>query len=182
MNRTLSSTWFLVATALCCGLTVAFASWLADESSNGVRALAALSGLGFGLAIMLLIAWVLDEEDTPAVSRPAEPAPPGWVTAARAPTPATRPSSPQPTELRESAPAVLTVRLEEGRALREQLQPGASDARVAAWIESVRHSLERERPGVVGYFNALGTRVYADDVERLDAHLGRLATIVRDFL
>jgi hypothetical protein len=35
---------------------------------------------------------------------------------------------------------------------------------------------------VVGYFNALSTRGYADDVERLDARLRRLVTIVRDFL
>jgi hypothetical protein len=35
---------------------------------------------------------------------------------------------------------------------------------------------------VLGYFDALAARRYADDRERLDAHLGRLATVVRDFL
>lgn len=170
MSRTLSSPWFLAATALCCGLTVAFASWLADDSSDGVRALAAVSGLGFGLAIVLLVAWVLEHEDAPQVAAPstagwpAQPAPPVWPTAAPAPATA------------------LTPRLEEGRALHEELEPGASDARVGLWIESVRHAIEQERPGVAGYFNALGGRRYADDVERLDAHLARLATIVRDFL
>src|SRR5438309_11358141 len=33
---------------------------------------------------------------------------------------------------------------------------------------------EGHRPRVVSYFNALSTRGYADHVERLDAHLGRL--------
>jgi hypothetical protein len=187
MNRPLSSTWFLVATALCCGLTVAFASWLADESSDGVRALAALSGLGFGLAIMLLVAWMLDGAGLPrddaapaAEAAPAERASPARPVAAPAPLPpaaTARPSSPQAT-----APTALSLRLEAGRALREQLEPGMSDTRVGVWIEGVRYSLAEHRPGVAGYFNALSTRGYADDAERLDAHLGRLSTIVRDFV
>jgi len=187
MNRTMSSTWFLVATALCCGLTVAFASWLAVESSDGVRALAALSGLGFGVAIMLLVAWTLDGADLPggdtapaAESRRGERASLARPVAAPAPMPPT--ATARPSSLRATAPTALSLRLEEGQALREQLEPGASDARVGVWIERVRYSIAEHRPGVVGYFNALSTRGYADDVERLDAHLGRLATIGRDFL
>ena len=183
----MSSTWFLVATALCCGLTVALASWLADESSDGVRALAALSGLGFGVAIMLLVAWTLDGADLPggdtapaAESRRGERASLARPVAAPAPMPPT--ATARPSSLRATAPTALSLRLEEGQALREQLEPGASDARVGVWIESVRYSIEEHRPGVVGYFNALSTRGYADDVERLDAHLGRLLRIVRDFL
>jgi hypothetical protein len=76
----------------------------------------------------------------------------------------------------------LTRRLEEGRALREDVGPGTVDARVEAWIEAVRRTIEQHRPGVVGYFDALGARTYTDDGDRLDAHIGRLATIVRDFL
>ena len=187
MNRTLGSTWFLVSTALCCGLTVAFASWLAVESPDGVRALAALSGLGFGVAIMLLVAWLLDGEDPPradaastAVSGAAGPAPPAWPTAVPAQMPTT--ATARPPSLQAAAQTALNLRHAEGRALHEQLEPGAFDARVGAWIDSVRQTIEQHRPGVVGYFNALGTRGYADDVERLDAHLGRLATIVGDFL
>jgi hypothetical protein len=185
MNRTMSSTWFLVATALCCGVTVAFTSWLADESSDGVRALAALSGLGFGLAIMLLVAWALDSADPPRVevapaagARPAEPAPSAWPGAAPGPLPTTA----RPPSFEITAPAALGLRVEEGRALREQLEPGLSDARVGAWIDDVRRSIEEHRPGAVGYFDALSARGYADDVARLDAHLGRLATIARDFV
>jgi hypothetical protein len=187
MNRTLGSTWFLVSTALCCGLTVAFTSWLAVESPDGVRALAALSGLGFGLAIMLLVAWVLDGEDPPradaastAVPRAVEPAPPARPAAVPAQMPTT--ATARLPSLQAAAQTSFSVRLEEGRALREELEPGAFDARVGTWIDSVRQTIEQHRPGVAGYFNALGTRGYADDVERLDAHLGRLATIVRDFL
>jgi hypothetical protein len=187
INRTLGSTWFLVSTALCCGLTVAFTSWLAVESSDGVRALAALSGLGFGVAIMLLIAWVLDGRDparadaaSTAVSGAAEPAPPAWPTAAPAQMPTTATAGPP--SLQAAVQTPLDLRLEEGRSLRDQLEPGAFDARVGAWIDSVRQTIEQDRPGVVGYFDALSTRGYADDVERLDAHLGRLATIIRDFI
>jgi hypothetical protein len=187
INRTLGSTWFLVSTALCCGLTVAFTSWLAVESSDGVRALAALSGLGFGVAIMLLVAWVLDGRDparadaaSTAVSGAAEPAPPAWPTAAPAQMPTTATAGPP--SLQAAVQTPLDLRLEEGRSLRDQLEPGAFDARVGAWIDSVRQTIEQDRPGVVGYFDALSTRGYADDVERLDAHLGRLATIIRDFI
>jgi hypothetical protein len=76
----------------------------------------------------------------------------------------------------------LTRRLEEGRALREELDQGTVDARVEAWIEAVRRTIEQHKPGVVGYFDALSARTYTDDGDRLDAHIGRLATIVRDFL
>jgi hypothetical protein len=187
INRTLGSTWFLVSTVLCCGLTVAFTSWLAVESPGGVRALAALSGLGFGVAIMLLVAWVLDREDPPradaastAVSGAAEPAPPARPVAV--PAHMTTTATARPPSLQGAAQTAFNLRLEEGRALREELEPGAFDARVGVWIDSVRQTIEQHRPGVVGYFNALSTRGYADDVERLDAHLARLATVVRDFL
>ena len=49
-------------------------------------------------------------------------------------------------------------------------------------LEPDRLSVERHAAGAVGYFNALGSRSYGGDADRLDAHIGRLATIVRDFL
>jgi hypothetical protein len=173
MYRIVASTWFLVSTAVCCGVAVAFTSWIAEDSADGVRLLAALLGLGAGLAVMLLVAWALAGEHSPpaaaAASAPVlEPTP---VTAA-APEPAAR----------ADARDALTRRVDEGRTLREELAPGASDARVAYWIESARETVERQKPGVAGYFDALATRPYADDAERLDAYVRRLETIVRDFL
>jgi hypothetical protein len=151
-----------------------------------MRVVAGLIGLGAGLAIMLLIAWALEDERPPrpgvapaAVTSPAEPATaPTIASAPPAATTAIVPPAPVPT----LAPAALGRCLAEGRALREELQPGTSDARVGAWIESVRETLEQHKPGVAGYFSALGARSYADDADRLEAHTGRLATIVRDFL
>jgi len=64
---------------------------------------------------------------------------------------------------------LLARRLDDGRALRGQLRPGSTDPRVDMWIEEVRTMIERWRPGVAGYFNALARRVYADDALRLDA-------------
>lgn len=171
MVRIMQSRWFLLWTAVCCGLVVAFATWAAAGSSGAVRVVAALVGLAAGLGVMLLVAWALaPEERSPAAeaqtavfSPPPEPVsqPPAAATPDRGP---------------------LTEQLEEGRALRAELDTGASDARVDAWIADVRGALERQRPGVAGYFGALAGRAYADDAEKLDAHIARLATIVHEFL
>lgn len=187
MPRTAASPWFLLATALCSGLVVAFASWLAEDSSDGVRATAALVGLGIALAFMLSIAWALDTDEPSEAatvrSTGVKPAPTAWPTAvsdpADGPEASTVVAAPSPSEAAGSA---FTGRLEEGRALREELEPGTSDARVGVWIEGVRHTIEQYKPGLLGFFNALGARTYADDCDRLDAHVRRLATIIRDFV
>jgi hypothetical protein len=169
MERVLSSTWFLASTAACCGLSAAFTTWLAQDSSSGVRLLAALIGLAAGLAVMLLFAWAAaDETDAsaPVASTPVS----------TPPEPVRTVEQPQPGD----AHGVLALRLEEGRALSEELEPGAADPRVGSWIEGVRQSIEQRRPGLAGYFNQLAQRAYADDRVRLDAHLRRLETIVRD--
>jgi hypothetical protein len=134
---------------------------------------------------MLFVAWALDgERRSEAVAAPragvaASPTarPTGAPDAAFAPT-MSRAAAPSSDVARDA----LTRRLEEGRALREELDPGTVDARVGAWIEGVRRTIEQHKPGVVGYFDALSARRYTDDGDRLDAHIGRLATIVRDFL
>jgi hypothetical protein len=165
MNHILASRWFLVSTTICCAVGVAFTSWLARDSSGGVRVVAALIGLVAALAVMLLVAWALAIDERPST----EPEP-----AADPPTSVTDP----PLVARD----VLASQLEEGHALRHDLEPDTSDDRVSAWIEEVRGTIERHKPSVLGYFDALAARRYADDRERLDAHLGRLATVVRDFL
>jgi hypothetical protein len=167
-------------------LAVAFTTWISEDASSGMRVVAGLIGLGAGLAIMLLIAWALEDESpsrpaaTPAaVAWPATPAPAPAI--APDPSVSTTAAAPAPS-VPSVASAVLGRRLAEGRALGEELSPGESDARVGAWIESVRETLEQHKPGVAGYFNALSARSYADDADRLEAHTGRLATIVRDVL
>lgn len=152
-ERILASPWFLATTVIVCGLVTAFTSWLADESSDGVRLLAALIGLGIGLGVMLLIAWAMTDDKPAPTIAPVETPPP-----------------PPPIARHDELHALL----ERGRTL----EPGAD---VESWISDVRAALERDKPGVVGYFDQLGTRAYADDRERLDAHVARLETIARDF-
>jgi hypothetical protein len=186
MPRTAASPWFLLATALCSGLIVAFASWLAEDLSDGVRATAALVGLGIALAFMLSVAWALeaDEPSEAATARSAEvkPAPSAWPTAASNPPFASESSTVVAAASSQAVSAAFTGRLEEGRALREELESGTSDSRVGVWIEGVRHTIGQHKPGLVGFFNALDARTYADDGDRLDAHIRRLATIIRDFV
>jgi hypothetical protein len=166
VERILSSSWFLASTAACCGLAAAFTTWLAGDSSPGVRFLAALIGLGSGLALMLLFAWAAaDEGAEPAAVAPADAAPGQPV------EPVTRPGD---------VHDVLRLQLEEGRALHEELEPAAADPRVDSWIEDVRQTVQQTRPGLVGYLDQLTHRAYADDRLRLDAHLRRLGTIVHD--
>jgi len=155
----LTSTRFLVSTAVCCGLSVALALWAVGGASGGARALAGLIGLTASLAVMVLIAAAVSDGTA------AAPEPPP----AEAPVPPAR--VPEGHEL-------LARRLDDARALRLQLRPGSTDARVDTWIEEVRTTIERSRPGVAGYFNALARRAYADDASRLDAHIRRLETIV----
>jgi hypothetical protein len=187
MPRTAASPRFLLATALCSGLIVAFASWLAEDYSDGVRATAALVGLGIALAFMLSVAWALEEDEASEAATVRSTAvarsPSAWPIAApssafgsEASAVVAAPSSSQ------AARDAFTGRLEEGRALREDLEPGSSDARVGVWIEGARHTMEQHKPGLVGFFNALGARTYLDDCARLDAHIRRLATIIRDFV
>src|SRR5262249_41761242 len=139
MPRTAASPLFLVATALCSGLVVAFTSWLAADSSNGVRVTAAVVGLGFAVALMLSVAWAREgdepSEAAPARSAGVEPAPSAWPTAAPNPAfgPAVSTAAAAPSS--QAARDALTRRLEEGRALREELESGTSDARVGVWIE-----------------------------------------------
>ena len=175
MERILSSTWFLVSTAACCGLAAAFTTWLAEGSSPGTRLLAALIGLAAGLAVMLLYAWAAaDEGEASAVAPAAVPTLPEPARTVEQPfEPVSRPGD---------AHGVLTLRLEEGRALHAELESGAADPRVGSWIDGVRELVEQSRPGYAGYFNQLAQRAYADDRARLDAHLGRLGTIVRDVM
>ena len=169
--------WFLVSTAVCCGIAAAFTSWLAADASAGDRVLAVLLGLVAGLAVMVLVAWAIASDEAPAATAPvAEPA---WPSAATAPLPAVAsPEPPPPTGAGET----LTRRLEEGTVLRASLAPGTTDERVGAWIDAAHGDIAAHRPGALGYFDALAGRMYADDCERLDAHLARLGTVVRDFL
>jgi hypothetical protein len=160
-ERIVASPWFLVSTAVVTGLTTALTSWLAVDSSDGVRLLAVLIGVAAGIGVMLLVAWALSSDEEPAVAMPAvEPV----VTAPPV-----------------AAHSGLVAHLERGRALLQELEPDKPDYRVASWIAEARETLEREKPGLVGYYDALAARRYADDRERLDTHVSRLATIARDF-
>jgi hypothetical protein len=168
-------------------LIVAFASWLAEDSSDGVRATAALVGLGIALAFMMSVAWALEgdepSETVTVRSTSVAPTPPAWPSAkpnsafgSEASTVVAAPSSSQ------AARDAFARRLDEGRTLREDLEPGTSDARVGVWIGGARRTIEQHKPGLVGFFDALGARTYVDDCDRLDAHIRRLATIIRDFV
>lgn len=163
MERILTSHRFLAATAACCGVAAGLAAWAAHDASRGARAAAVLIALGSTLAVLLMIAWALagDGQET-VVEAPVPPSEPPVVAAA--------PADPRRRELEQL--------LEEGRALREQVS--TADARVDAWIEQTRQAIEQCRPGVAGYFNALAARRFPDDGSRLDAHVKRLGTIVRD--
>jgi len=165
MERILTSFRFLASTALCCAVAVAGTTRLLADASGGARLLAASIALAATLSVMLLIA--------SAVAAEAATSTPG-------PAPAIAPVStaPPPNEVH----VVLRERLEAGRALGEQLDPSTSDPRLDAWIARIRQALERDKPGLVGYFDALSRRAYADDRARLDAHTRRLATIVRDLV
>jgi hypothetical protein len=165
MERILTSFRFLASTAFCCAVVVAGTTWLLADASGGARLLAASIALAATLSVMLLIA--------SAVAADAETSTPAPV-----PAIAPVPTAPPPNEVH----VLLRERLEAGRALGEQLDPSASDPRVDAWIAQVRQALERDKPGLVGYFDALSQRAYPDDRGRLDAHTRRLATIVRDLV
>ena|SRR5689334_16293192 len=160
MERVLTSFRFLASTAVCCGLAVALAAWAVSGSSGSARVLAALIGLGSSLAVMLLIAWAASAEEVPAVHAPA-PIEPVTLTPAAS-----------------EVQVLLRERLDEGRAL----EPDPADPRVDAWIAGVRQTIELHKPGLLGYFDALSQRAYADDRARLDAYVRRLATIVRDLI
>jgi len=162
-ERIVASPWFLFSTAIVTGLVTALTSWLAVDSTDGVRLLAVLIGVGVGIGVMLLVAWALSGEEAPTAA-PVDHPPPV--------------APPPPVARHEELDALL----ERGRALLDELAPGTPDARVEPWISEVRAALERDKPGVVGYFGALGGRAYSDNRARLDAHVARLATIVRDFL
>ncbi len=161
-ERVLASPWFLGTTAVVTGAVTALFSGLAADGSNGVRVLALLLGVTVGLGSMLLVAWALsgkEEQTVPPVEMPTV-------------------VTPRPTVAR---PDELDAHLGSGRALLQELEPGKPDDRVGEWIAAVRETLDREKPGVVGYYNALGTRQHPDDRARLDAHVTRLETIARDF-
>lgn len=161
MERILASPRFLASTAACCGLAVALTTWVTADASGGARLLAALVALGATLAVMLLIAWTAAAEAEPLV-----PAPVVAIASARVPPPSDD----------------LSERLRAHLARGEELDSSASDARVDAWIADVRQMLQRDKPGLVGYFDALSSRAFADDRARLDAYTRRLATIVRDLV
>ena len=165
VERVLASSRFLAATAVCCGLCVAFAMWAVGGGSGGARALAGLIGLAAGLAVMLLIAAAAAEET------PTAP-----VAAPIAPVEVSEPAPRDP-----GGDGALARLLAEGRSLREQLQPGSIDPRVDAWLQEVGAAIEAQRPGAAGYLEALALRSYPDDGLRLDAYTRRLATVVRGY-
>ena len=154
---------FLVWTAVSCAVGVGLCTWLAAGSSNGVRAVAALIGLGIGLLVVFLVAWAMPGEAPRAPVTPIAHEP---VVLAPSSSPLPPPPPPAP-----AAPD-LQARLEEGRALEPHREV------VDGWIAETKRSLAQHRPGALGYFEALGTKTFADDRARLDAHLARLENIV----
>jgi hypothetical protein len=170
VERVLISSRFLAATAVCCGLSVGLALWVAGGASGAARAVAGLIGLLGSLAVMLLIAAAASDETAP----PVAPSPPVFEDDAL-PAPPTAP--PPPPE----QPDLLARRLDEGRTLRGRLDPAGADPRVDAWIAEARSAIGSCRPGSAGYFDALAGRTYDDDAMRLDAYLRRLETIVRGY-
>ena len=59
MDRVMTSVWFLITTAACCGVAVGLALWATSDSSTPSRAFAALIALGATMSVMILIAWAL---------------------------------------------------------------------------------------------------------------------------
>ena len=133
-----------------------------------MKLLAALIGLGVGLLVVLLIAWALSVEEAETVRVEAAPAvavaQPVATPAPEVPVVVAAPVAPVAADLRPQ--------LEKGRSL------GDSQGEIDAWIEETKRLLAEQRPGVLGYFAALGSRSFPDERARLDAHLSRLATIV----
>jgi hypothetical protein len=165
----LASGRFLIWTAVSCALGVGLATWLADDSSHAVRAMAALFGLGVGLLVVFLVAWALPPAE-PQTGEPRAPVTPIAHEPVVFPPSASVAASAPP-----APPPELADRLAEGRALAAS---GAETHAVDAWIDATSASLARHRPGVRGYFDALGNRAFADEEARLAAHLRRLETIV----
>lgn len=163
MERILTSYRFLATTAVCCGVATGLTAWVAGDAPRAARALAVLIALGSTLALLLLIASALASDE-------ASPVPAAPTLAPDAPAPS--PSDPGRRELARL--------LEEGATLRTEVEQLHADSRIDAWIETTREAIEQCRPGLAGYFNALAARSFADDGSRLDAHVKRLGTIVRE--
>lgn len=184
MERQLASPWFVAWTALCCAATVAFVTWAAGAGSSEGRLGAGLVGLALGLVMAFAVpVAMLPERERRAV--PAEAPNPAWPVAARAPEPqpVTKAAAPTPAPVDEPPTVIrpdLAAQLAAGHALRLDLDHEPAGGRVDDWIAATRTLLER-RPGVARYFAALDAKPWPDEIARLDAHVRRLETIVRDF-
>jgi hypothetical protein len=184
MTRILESRWFPLWAAACCAVCVAFATWVSVDASTAGRVGAGVAGLGVGVVLMFAIPFLLAGLMQPQPDRPrpsvthaapsapaAEPAPGAVSVADDAGVPV---AVPEPAAARSE----LAGRLDAGRALRDA---AAADA-IDAWVADARRAVEQCAPGAAGYFAALDARPWDDAGRRLDAHLARLETILRDFL
>jgi hypothetical protein len=159
---------FPVWVAFCTAVTVAVASGITVDDSVATRVAAGIVGLAIGVALSFALAAVaagFQGREHVAASPPPAPAP----------TPVTVVETPA------EAPTVVVT---DDRRTRLEAQRAAADpdGDVAAWIAATQQVIDRVLPGASGYFASLGSRPFADDRARLDAHLARLDTILRDFL
>jgi hypothetical protein len=176
MERLFSSRWFVAWTALCCAVTVAFVTWASGADSGGGRLAAILVGVVLGIVLAVSVPVALRPEREPGlpVGSPPPPVPP-------APAPTAVAEAPAPHDEPDGVHGELTERLAAGRALRAELAPDADGEPVAAWIASTQALLAPAHPAIARYFGALDAKPWHDEAARLDAHLRRLETILRDF-
>jgi hypothetical protein len=147
--------------AFCTAVTVAVATGVTVDDSVPARVGAGFAGLAAGVALSFALASVLPagRERERAV---APPSPPVW------------PSAEAPT-------VVAPVDDRRGR-LEQHLATADPDGDVEGWIARAHALVDETVPGASGYFAALGGRAFPDERTRLEAYVGRLQTIARDFI
>jgi hypothetical protein len=181
MGRIAESRWFIPWAAACCAACVAFATWIANDASTGGRIAAGVVGLVAGIALMfaipLLFTALPAPPSAPAIGQGAQ-RPPSPVAYPAPVAPAVFPAPVAPPPDTGVARAELDRELERGRELRGASDQGAVDA----WIADAQRAVSSFAPNAAGYFGSLDRRAWDDQAKRLEAHLARLETILRDFL
>ncbi|HVU78302.1 MAG TPA: hypothetical protein VHC67_12005 [Gaiellaceae bacterium] len=163
MQGVVESRTFPVWVAFCTAVTVAVASGVTVDDSVATRIVAGLVGLAAGVVLSFALAAL------PAFLRRRERAPE---------------QAPEPVTIVQAPAEAPTVVVTDDRRTRLEAQRAAAspDGDVEAWIAATQRTIDQVIPGASGYFASLASRPFADERARLDAHVARLETILRDFL
>ena len=93
-----------------------------------------------------------------------------------------RVAAPPPVEPSAEQPTVVAPGADRRGRLEQHLAAADPDGDVEGWIARAHTLVAETVPGASGYFSALGGRAFPDERTRLDAYVGRLQTIARDFI